>query len=215
MATKTMILRPSLVDSPNNTLISFVPSETDISVAHILINEKIADDDSGYIICAAGGQVNSYFNYVRPSEMINITGVSVKIRCKLESSQTNKVLKNKLNISSAFSATDLSNVTTEYVDYELVFSDTDTIINELNTIEEKSISLVSSIGSGTKYSPIRITQIFIEITYNVKETEIYQKINGIWEQISNPQFYKLSNGTWQTITNDEFYNEQKYILQSS
>lgn len=214
MASKTMILRPAFVDSTDETLVSLVPSTTDMGSAYVLINEEVADDDSGYILCSAGGSFNSYFDYKRPSDAKNITGVSVKIRCKLESSQTNKVLVNSFTVSSAFSATNLT-VSTDYADYELVFSDIDTIISELNSIENQRIFLTSNISSGTKYSPIRVTQIFIEIIYDAVTTEVYQKINGAWENLSELQYYKYSNNSWQLLSGDEFYDGQKYILQSS
>ena len=134
MATKTMILRPTSVSSPDTSLISFVPSSVDINSAHSLINESISDDDSGCIICSAGSKINSYFNYSRPRDMINITGVSIKIRCKLESSQTNKTLNNSFVISSTFSATNITNIALNYVDYELSFGNSyTTIIEELNS----------------------------------------------------------------------------------
>ena len=214
MATETMILRPVLVDSPDTTLVSLVPSATDLTLAYALINEQVADDDSGYIICSAGGKINSYFDYKRPATMSNITGIAVKIRCKLESSQTTKKLLNSITASSTFAATDLSEITANYVDYQLTFSDIDILINELNTAREMRISLASSIASGTKNSPIRITQIWIEITYESMLTEVYQKIGGIWNKLPDPKFYKFSNGAWQSLMKDEFYDGQKYILQS-
>lgn len=214
MATETMTLYPILVDSPDTSLISLSPTSVNIDSAAILINEAVADDDAGCITIAAGGQINSYFNYKRPSNMLDITGVSIKIRCKLETSKNNKVLNNTFTITSDFTPTNVSGITTDYADYELAFSDLSAIVGELNSITDKQLCLASNVSSGTKYSPIKITQISIIVTYNTIAETVYQKINNTWTEITNPQFYKFSNNTWQTGTTSDFLDGQKYILKS-
>lgn len=213
MATKTLILRPILVDSPDETLVSLVPSEISINKAHTLLNEVVADDDSGYILFSAGGQINSYFDYIRPSNAINITGASIKIRCKLESSQNVKTLDNSLTVSSTFTATQLSNITTDYVDYELVFSDLSSLISELDSTEETRFTLTSYISTGTKQSTVRITQIYIEISYECEadESKIYLKSNGMWEELTNVHYYTKTKNFWQPAFIDNLSKIQKYI----
>jgi hypothetical protein len=65
-----------------------------------------------------------------------------------------------------------------------------------------------------KAATIKLTQIFIEISYEGTESQVYQKVNDEWTHINNPQFYTFSNNTWTLLSSEEFVDGQQYIVQS-
>ena len=219
MATKTLILRPTSITVEDESLISFYPAETSMDKAHLLVNEEVPDDDSTCIIISPGGTVYYYFDYIMPSDLDNVTNFKMihKGRAEVSSSSAGNMLSNSISIENN-NYTMTGQTYGESVEYKITNcsivggdSSEEDFLNYFNTIKQNTAFYIKqSVGTATKNNPIRITQLYIEITYTTDTTTTYIKTNGSW--VETPiTIYEKNNGSWIT-SNLSNLATKKYVL---
>ena len=227
MATKTLILRPHIVNFEDETLITLYPSGTSITNASILVDDEVADDDSTYILGSKGSVIYYSFRDWIPEDLGAITDFKIYSRCKAEVAGTS-------NQSNPFSfvyngdGTDGTRIAylSQYLgkDTEYVTKTFDESINDETLLSHLYNMIISSyisfdimisqnIDTDSKSNPIRITQVYIEITYETKKTfkPIYLKSNNIWTPIQGT-IYQKTNGVWTETTPETLQNNTKYLI---
>ncbi len=226
MATKTLILRPIRVGASDESLMTLYPSDTTISNAHLLVNEEVADDDATYVsITGAGTKAYYYFQYNKPEELISITDVAIKTRDKLESGSNAGVGSFAINNTTYGVITTGSVSTSEYNELALVASNSDSFLEAWNNAtSDTTIEVGRSVHTNSsKASPIRTTQVYIEITYEASEpiepdpeptinNVILTKKNGLWTTINYISVYCKNSNSW--VLSDDYIlqNNQKYTI---
>lgn len=86
-------------------------------------------------------------------------------------------------------------------------------LNYFNTIKQNTAFYIEQkVGTATKNNPIRITQLYIEITYTTPDatTTTYIKTNGSWAE-TPITIYEKNNSSWIT-SNLSNLTTKKYIL---
>ena len=222
MATKTLILRPIAVTADDTSLVTFYPSDTGMSNAHTLVNEKIADEDSGYVYNSLGAKVYYHFNYIRPSDLLNITNIAFALRLKLESGtsvgSSITVYYDSSSLPANFSNSGAS--TSSYASIPLTFNTTSLpiLIEFIDSITSNTtLRLCHAIGTDSKKAnPIRTTQVYMEITYEAKEPDaISIKKDEIWTEINYTSVYKKIDNAWKLSNTSILQSNQKYTIKEA
>jgi hypothetical protein len=217
MATKTIILRPSLVTASDVNLVTLYPSDTTFNTAYLLVNEETADDAATYISCSIQSELIYTFYYNRPIYPIKITDISIHARHKAESAgslDTSNTIKNTLLIPTEFTCeTSVLGKSTEYIDFNVSIDNKEGILQEINNMisDGFTIKWKLTMPTGTKDKPIRTTQIYITITYEDLFENFYIKNNDNWEQISGIIYAKYGD-TWKRRDLLHLQDGRKYFI---
>ena len=229
MATKTLILRPIKVSTSNDSLVTLQPSSTTMSNAHTLVNEEVADDDSTYVaITGTGGKVYYYFEYNKPENLESITNVVVIAREKLETGSNLGGVSLYINDTS-YPLSGGSISTTEYNTRtcEASTSTSSTVLDKIisalkdATSADKIYFQRTVNTNSSKMSPLRTTQVYMEITYEASEPippepvvdkVISIKKNGVWTTINHTLIYHKINNVWTASDTSILQNNQKFII---
>lgn len=198
----TLILRPTSDASLGHNCSSG-------SSGYALVNEASADDDSTYIyqsMTSSNASKTSSFKFTAdmPVKKMKITSVKAYVRAKTTSTSSNdsyslNYTTTMNNKSSSAKSVSLSNsYSTDSNTYTVsTFGLSNVEISDLNNLNIR-LSITSS-GDYYKNSfQIRITQVYLEITY---------------EEIKTDKFYIKRNGTWQVVKNVYKKINNQYVLQ--
>lgn len=220
MATKTLILRPTSVTCSDESLVTLYPSGTILSNAHLLVGEEVADDDATYITGGLSSNINYHFMFDKPNDLKNITKFSFMVRYKLEASSQNHTVTYKIYLNTDnYTLCTMTDNSTVYSDMNENITDDikSSIVNTLNNGQNLNFYITQAItGNSAKSKPIRVTQIYIEITYESNEFVIqYLKQNNTWINIGELSIYYKRNYKWNPL-NDvllESYIDKKYLVE--
>ena len=200
MATKTLILRPTSVTAPDESLITLYPSDTAMADAHALIGEEIADDASTYIQCANNSTINYHFNFIKPDDFKEITNISFFMRYGGTNNNGSSNIALQMGLASTnYSLGTLALSGSAYVDSFGTIADIDktNIIAKLNNATlSLDFYVQQTVSSANKVSVPQVTQVYIEVTYeNNKNSTLYMKQNGEWV-LYNYEIYHKRNCKW-------------------
>ena len=191
----TFILRPSSEPSRAHSCSSG-------SNGYALISESTADDDSTYIYQDVTGTSDatkaSTFNLsgTLPSGSFKVTGATLYVRARSTGSGSYSGTY-KLSIDSSNSNMSLG---TSYQTSSNTGAAASLKNNTYTSSDFPSLSVgVTTVGKKSQSKDdnyqIRITQVYLEVTYEPVETNaLYIKQNGSWVKYS--QAYKKVNGAW-------------------
>lgn len=216
MAVKTVILRPISVTTSNESLVSFYPSDTTLPNAHLLVNEEVADDDSTYIVGGLGGNVNYHFSFTKPNNLKDVADFSFIVRSRVESGTGDSTSYSLHLQSNKYSLLTVSNNSTSYVDSsDATSTDIKTsIVADLNaTTSNLEFYISQDVATGTnKSKPTRVTQIYVIITYNDNNDDVfYMKKGGSWIKLGNTILWKYNN-TWSSLNLGLIANNSKFYV---
>lgn len=217
MATGTLILRPSA-----DVSIEHEKKPESSANAYLLIDEKVADDDSTYLqlsddktaIATSSFKMNSF---VLPQGIVKINDFHITYRVYVSSASVGvATYTNEFSAIVTISGTDTSKITVasnvsarEWVDCTVNSTDAITLLNaKLSSVSSTipiKLTVDSSLASeviGKATVSLRITQVYITIEYEYDENiGVYHKVGGAWKPATAA--YKKVNGVWTEITGDE------------
>lgn len=211
MATGTVIFRPA-------TDISLGHSCNSGSSGYILVNESIADDDSTYIYSETSSSVSAT---TKTSSFTMRAENSLPIGAKLISAT---VYITSINSGVTGTCSIIGTLTIGTSPHLLSSITPDTSYTQknqtftLNNLSKDSTVSLSITSSGKKSSTkddngqIRITQIYVEITYTYIESTgvgAYLKTNNEYAEVHGIR--KKQNGSWINITKTDIDTSIKYI----
>ena len=216
----TLILRPVSDISLNHTCSSG-------SSGYSLLNESTADDASTYIYqsissTSSASKTSSFKLSGTSSNKIKITSAKVVVRAchNTSNSSDTRSLNFKLGIGGKTSSSKTVSLGTSFADTTQTYTASD--LGIADTVYDSfdaaniTVSLTSSgaLNSSKNSSfSIRITQIYVEITYDEivdTGTRLYIKNNNQYSEIK--AIYKKINGTYvkQTDISSLFNSSTKY-----
>ena len=202
----TLILRPVSDSSLNHSCSSGYNG-------YSLINEETSDNDSTYIYqtisSTSNSTINSTFGLSKSSlSNIKITSVKIVMVAKdsdsyVTSSASAALKQNNITIATASA----SSLGTSYSTY--------TGTGNLSSLDNLTVTITSSgykSSSKDNSGYVRITQVYIEITYEEVQagTGLYMKSNGSYAEVQ--RVYKKINGVYveQTDISSLFSTSTKY-----
>ena len=222
MATKTLILRPVRVTTDDESLVTLYPSNTTMANAHTLVSEEVADDDATYIwLTGAKGAVRYYFEYTKPEDLISITNFTVTLKEKLESGSNVGGYNFYINNTMQAIGGSITLNTSEYNFYTLSPNTDKALTSIINLFSEATsdteIYFYRNVNSNSsKASPLKTTQVYMEITYEAKEEAkpdlIYLKKDNIYTQVNYNSIYSKNNNSWVITDISSLQNNEKYII---
>lgn len=232
MAIEKIILRPvntilSLV--PNSNAIYF-PTDYDETKLHLLVSEKIADNDSTYIVAKGIGGTpgfsfsipENYHNKIPTEIKVCGTGSSYDstdseefLRITFPISYNSEEETTRTNVADCPTSFTLLNWT--YFEIIIPMDDISGFYNYMIEYSDK-YHLLPTCSSIAKNSSdgIAITQLYLELTYEEESSfeTIYIKDNNSWSSIEG-LIYKKQNGVWEKIDSSILQNSTKYQINNS
>lgn len=194
----TLILRPTSDISLDHTCSSG-------SSGYAMLNEETADDDSTYIQQAISSESSSSktssfkFTAAMPVSKLKITAIKAYVRATSTSSSSRDTsnLSFTVSINGKTSSSQSRNLTSGYSTYSVsldtsTFNLNNTEIDNLNNLNFQMSITTSGDRDKDKFY-IRITQIYLEITYEEIITQkLYLKVNGVYQPVQNV-YKKINN----------------------
>lgn len=194
----TLILRPTSDISLGHTCSSG-------SSGYAMLNEETADDDSTYIqqtinLGSSSSKTSSFkFTTAMPVSKLKITAIKAYVRATSTSSHSldSYNLDYTVSINGKTSSSQSMSLSDSYSTNSVslstsTFNLSDVEINNLNNLNFQ----MSITTSGDRYKNkfyIRITQIYLEITYEEIITQkLYLKVNGVYQPVQNV-YKKINN----------------------
>ena len=217
MATKTLILRPVEVTATQGAQVSLYPRNIILSNAHTLVNEEVADDDATYVLIhGVGESVNYNFIYEKPVDLVAVTNLTIHAIEKLESGTDKGNLYLYIDDVSPPLTYSGNLTTSEYTDFISFPANQSAYEYFTNATESVAFRLKRSTSSvSSKSSPVRTTQVYVEITYETSASEgLYLKENGTWTSIPYT-IYQKQNGVWVQTDSSVFENGQIFELKDN
>ena len=196
----TLILRPTSDISLGHTCSSG-------SSGYAMLSEETADDNSTYIqqtidSGSSSSKTSSFkFTTVMPVSKLKITAIKAYVRATSTSSSSydsyslNYTVSINGKTSSSQSMSLNSSYSTKSVSLSTsTFNLSDVEINNLNNLNFQMSITTSGYRDKNKFY-IRITQIYLEITYEEIITQkLYLKVNGVYQPVQN--IYKKINNQY-------------------
>ena len=195
----TLILRPTSDISLDHTCSSG-------SSGYAMLNEETADDGSTYIqqtinsILSSSETTSSFkFTMAMPVSKLKITAIKAYVRATSTSSSSRDSynLNYTVSINGKTSSSQSMSLSNSYSTNSVslstsTFNLSDVEINNLNNLNfQMSITTSGRRNKDTFY--IRITQIYLEITYEEIITQkLYLKVNGVYQPVQNV-YKKINN----------------------
>ena len=195
----TLILRPTSDISLDHTCSSG-------SSGYAMLNEETADDGSTYIqqtinsILSSSETTSSFkFTMAMPVSKLKITAIKAYVRATSTSSSSSDSysLNYTVSINGETSSSQSMSLSSSYSTNSVslstsTFNLNDVEINNLNNLNfQMSITTSGRRNKDTFY--IRITQIYLEITYEEIITQkLYLKVNGVYQPVQNV-YKKINN----------------------
>lgn len=194
----TLILRPTSDISLGHTCSSG-------SSGYAMLSEETADDNSTYIqqtlnSRSSSSETSSFkFTMAMPVSKLKITAIKAYVRATSTSSSSRDSysLNYTVSINGKTSSSQSMNLSSSYSTESVslstsTFDLSDVEINNLNNLNFQ----MSITTSGHKYKDnfhIRITQIYLEITYEeIITKKLYLKVNGVYQPVQNV-YKKINN----------------------
>ena len=194
----TLILRPTSDISLGHTCSSG-------SSGYAMLNEETADDGSTYIqqtidSGSSSSKTSSFkFTTAMPVSKLKITAIKAYVRATSTSSSSSDSysLNYTVSINGKTSSSQSMSLSDSYSTKSVslstsTFNLSDVEINNLNNLNFQ----MSITTSGDRYKNkfyIRITQIYLEITYEEIITQkLYLKVNGVYQPVQNV-YKKINN----------------------
>lgn len=187
----TLILRPTSDISLGHTCSSG-------SSGYAMLSEETADDNSTYIQQTIDSESSSSktssfkFTMAMPVSKLKITAIKAYIRATSTSSSSRDSynLNYTVSINGKTSSSQSMSLSNSYSTNSVslstsTFNLSDVEINNLNNLNfQMSITTSGYRNKDTFY--IRITQIYLEITYEEIITQkLYLKVNGVYQPVQN------------------------------
>lgn len=215
MAIKTLILRPVSITATDESLVTLYPTDTAMANAHTLVGEETADDDATYITGGLGGVINYYFSFTKPEDLKEVTGFSFKVRYMTESGSS--TVDFQLYLSSYnYTLCSSTNSITAYTDASSAFTsdDMNAIVGKFNsTTSNLDFYVTQTVATGNKLKPTRVTQMYIEVTYQDNAGNIvYLKQNDEWIKLNEPILYRRYNNKWSLLDLSIMTDGSNYIM---
>lgn len=196
----TLILRPTSDISLGHTCSSG-------SSGYAMLNEETADDGSTYIqqtisSGSTSSKTSSFkFTTAMPVSKLKITAIKAYVRATSTSSSRydNYSLNYTVSINGKTSSSQSMNLSSSYSTNSVslstsTFNLSDVEINNLNNLNFQMSITTSGYRDKNKFY-IRITQIYLEITYEEIITQkLYLKVNGVYQPVQ--KVYKKINNQY-------------------
>lgn len=193
----TLILRPTSDISLDHTCSSG-------SSGYAMLNEETADDDSTYIQqtinLGSSSKTSSFkFTTAMPVSKLKITAIKAYVRATSTSSSNSDSynLNYTVSINGKTSSSQSMSLSSSYSTNSVslstsTFNLSDVEINNLNNLNFQMSITTSGDRDKNKFY-IRITQIYLEITYEEIITQkLYLKVNGVYQPVQNV-YKKINN----------------------
>ena len=201
----TLILRPTSDISLGHTCSSG-------SSGYAMLSEETADYDSTYIqqtidSGSSSSKTSSFkFTAVMPVPKLKITAIKAYVRATSTSSSSydSYSLNYTVSINGKTSSSQSMNLSSSYSTNSVslstsTFNLSDVEINNLNNLNFQMSITTSGYRDKNRFY-IRITQIYLEITYEEIITQkLYLKVNGVYQPVQN--VYKKINNQY-VLQND-------------
>lgn len=218
MATKTVILRPTGNSSlwPDSSIIVY-PSDTTSEQAYLLVNESVADDNATYV-AVSNSLVGFEISFELP-ENRSIIGSRLHVRVNCTSFKYNMSFKpSENNDFSNKCQCDINSDGWEDYAIDLINDDyfmTNFSLNQFTTfLVGFYAGSISSSKGGNNDTPVVITQVYLELTYEEPEITaipLYLRENGTWNAVSGT-IYRKENGAWVESDDSVFTNGDQFAL---
>lgn len=194
----TLILRPTSDISLGHTCSSG-------SSGYAMLSEETADDNSTYIqqtisSGSTSSKTSSFkFTTVMPVSKLKITAIKAYVRATSTSSSSydDYSLNYTVSINGKTSSSQSMSLSSSYSTNSVslstsTFNLNDVEINNLNNLNFQMSITTSGYRDKDKFY-IRITQIYLEITYEEIITQkLYLKVNGVYQPVQNV-YKKINN----------------------
>lgn len=194
----TLILRPTSDISLDHTCSSG-------SSGYAMLSEETADDNSTYIqqtisSGSTSSKTSSFkFTTVMPVSKLKITAIKAYVRATSTSSSSydDYSLNYTVSINGKTSSSQSMSLSSSYSTNSVslstsTFNLNDVEINNLNNLNFQMSITTSGYRDKDKFY-IRITQIYLEITYEEIITQkLYLKVNGVYQPVQNV-YKKINN----------------------
>lgn len=227
----TEILRPVKGKGQTANFIYYPDNSTvvsNVNDTYLLVNETNADDDASYVQLNTGslGAFDAQFDSENlRADYSRIVNCRLAVRVKGDPS-LDKLDVTLMGYSSSGTPQDVyaETIVLETSEWETVFLNVDSsTVNDAITLTLKYqpqnpliiFKLLSSSvnGSSKNSSTLKITQVYLEITYVDETTEtVYLKENGSWTPVPCV-IYQKQNGAWVETTTAVLENGDKYVIQ--
>lgn len=218
---KKVYLRPVADISVEHSL-----NPSDSESAYFLLNEEIADDSTTCIECREqSGQESTrassfIMSGVSISKNIKITGFKFVYRYRFyygtaaSGSSATDIITVTLGDTSVSAVCMLEETTSTYATLEITsFDNSDAFLVELNNrilnysgeLPEVTVILSTALSCGENSKSAEanysVTQMYLELDYELTNIGIHLKSNGSW--LAATQAFQKVNGTWVEITAEE------------
>ena len=227
MATETLILRPTsgmVIES-----VSRFPEDTATDDTWLLVSEEVADDDATYVCPVLISALNLNFLIPLDYKILMPDAIKIVVRARIEDGSIATTLAGNYATSITYSddgssyefgRSNIDNIplSEEYqtILYEVPYDNIQPFWEMLGVsyngggVNTTHIGITST-GDDGKTGTMRVTQVYLEIDFEVEDppTGIFIKRNGAYIEAS--QIYQKINGSWTEITADEY----KTILKNS
>ena len=228
MATEKIMLNPTSFHPAPGAI--YFPADYDETKLQLLVSEKIADNDSTYIV-VLGGIAFSSFSFSIPENYRKRVPTELKV-CGVGSSynstDSEEFLEMQLSVSYNSETETTEKITIEcltpfttsnwsYFEILVPIENINGFYNYMIDYVDKGHVFFQCNSSAKNSSDgIAITQLYLELTYEEESSfeTIYIKDNNSWSSIEG-LIYKKQNGIWEKIDSSLLQNSTKYQINNS